>query len=96
MRFETGQTTVGTAGTAVQLNASASTMVKELQVKALAGNSGVVYVGGPTVSASTGWELSAGQTFTLTYQGETINANTFWVDAASSNDKVSWSMLVNG
>ena len=54
MRVETGQTTVSSAGTRVQLN-NVTNRVKFIKAKALAGNSGVAYVGVSDVASSTGY-----------------------------------------
>ena len=51
MRTVFGVTNVSSAGTAVQLN-NATNRVKYIKVKALAGNSGIAYVGGSDVSAT--------------------------------------------
>jgi len=97
VRFETGQTTVSTAGTAVQLNNSGSLM-HEVKVKALAGNSGLVYLGISTVSATTGYELGANQELTISFSplGGRVSASHLWVDAATNNDKISWYMVLSG
>ena len=59
MRTVFGVTNVSSAGTAVQLN-NATNRVKYIKVKALAGNSGIAYVGASDVSATANsYELSA-------------------------------------
>ena len=65
MRVETGQTTVSSAGTRVQLN-NVTNRVKFIKAKALAGNSGVAYVGISDVASTNGYELSAGNELELT------------------------------
>lgn len=97
MRIQTGMTTVSSAGTSVQLY-NVSNRVKSVTFKASAGNSGLVYIGTDTVSAATGFELSAGQETTWGFtplQGN-MPASTFYIDAATNNDKVSWMMILEG
>jgi hypothetical protein len=53
-----GQVTTN-AGTAVAL--TTSTAIKSVSVKALAANTGIVYVGTSSVSSSNGYELNAGE-----------------------------------
>ncbi len=69
-----------------------------MQFKALAGNSGLAYVGVSDVSASLGYELSAGNTVELNFGefGGSVPANIFYVDAATNNDKVCWLMIMEG
>ncbi len=97
MRVDSGTTNVGTAGTAVQVS-NVTNRVKRVMFKALAGNSGLAYVGESDVSASNGFELSAGNTITLNFGefGGSVPGNVFYVDAASNNDKVCWSMILEG
>lgn len=88
---------MSSAGTAVQVS-NVTNRVKYVQFKALAGNSGLTYVGESDVSASNGFELSAGNTETMNFGefGGSVPANVFYVDAASNNDKVSWNMILEG
>ena len=97
MRVDQGITNVPSAGTAVQL-LNATNRVKWMRFKALAGNSGLAYVGVSDVSASLGYELSAGNTVELNFGefGGSVPSNVFYVDAASNNDKVSWVMILEG
>ena len=66
--------------------------------KALAGNSGLAYVGVSDVSASLGYELSAGNEVELNLGefGGSGPANIFYADAATNNDKVCWVMILEG
>ena len=95
MRVDVGITNVGTAGTAVQIS-NVTNRVKYIKFKALAGNSGLTYMGVSDVSASIGYELSAGNEVELNFGefGGSVPANVFYVDAASNNDKVSWVMIL--
>ena len=97
MRVQTGVLTVSTAGTAVVSDNTAN-RVYEITFKALAGNSGLVYVGTDTVSAATGFELSAGQEKTLSLKtfGGSIPLNLFYANAATNNDKVAWVAILEG
>ena len=97
MRVQTGVITVATAGTAVVTD-NAANRVYEITFKALAGNSGLVYVGTDTVSDATGFELSPGQEKTLSLKtfGGSIPLNLFYANAATNNDKVSWIAILEG
>ena len=97
MRVASGITNVGTAGTAVQVS-NVTSRVKYVEFKALAANSGLAYVGESDVSASNGFELSAGNTKVMNFGefGGSGPANVFYVDVATNNDKVSWSMILEG
>jgi len=97
MRLDAGATNVSSAGTAVQVN-NVTNRVKWVQFKALAANSGITYVGVSDVSASIGYELSAGNTVELNFGefGGSVPMNIFYVDAATNNDKVAWLMILEG
>ena len=97
MRVDQGITNVSSAGTAVQL-LNTTNRVKWVGFKALAGNSGLAYVGVSDVSASLGYEVSAGNSVELNFGefGGSVPANVFYADAASNNDKVAWIMILEG
>ena len=97
MRVDAGVTTVTSAGTAVQV-LNATNRVKYLKLKALAGNSDLAYVGISDVSASIGYELSAGNEIDLNFGefGGSVPANVFYADAATNGDKVCWMMILEG
>jgi len=97
MILDAGTTTVSSAGTAVQL-ANVANRVLWIKAKALAANSGIAYLGVSDVSATNGYELSAGNTLTRNFGdfGGSVPANIFYVDSASNNDKVAWSMILEG
>ena len=97
MKVDQGITNVSSAGTAVQVN-NVTNRVKWARFKALAGNSGLTYVGVSDVSASLGYELSAGNTVELNFGefGGSVPANVFYVDTATNNDKVAWIMVLEG
>lgn len=58
-----GKTTVTTAGTRVAL--AGSTTVKSVTIKALAANTGTMYVGNATVASTNGFALAAGDTISM-------------------------------
>ena len=97
MRLDAGVTNVSSAGTAVIVN-NVTNRVKWVQFKALAANSGITYVGVSDVSASIGYELSAGNTVELNFGefGGSVPMNIFYVDAATNIDKVAWLMILEG
>ena len=97
MIFDAGTTTVTTSGTEVQIS-NVTNKVRWIQVKALAANSGISYLGVSDVSTTNGYELSAGNTLEINFgeQGGTVAFSTFYVDVASSGDKVSWVVILDG
>ena len=97
MIFDSGTTNVATAGTEVQISNTAN-KVRWIKVKALAGNSNKVYLGVSDVTASNGYELSAGNEVEINFgnQGGTVPFSVFYVDAATNNDKVCWSVILDG
>lgn len=80
-----GQTSVTTAGTAVAL-ASTQALVSGVTIKALAANTGIIYVGPSTVDSATGFELAVGEQIFL----EIANLSSVYIDAAVNGDGVSW------
>jgi hypothetical protein len=78
-----GQETVASAGTAEQLPAQAC---KSVSIKALAGNTGKIYVAGDYVDSSTGYELAAGESVDLCID----NVNRLYIDASVNGEGVSW------
>lgn len=85
-----GQTTVTTAGTAVQLSATEFRINGPLIVKGLDGNTGATYVGNDgagDVTASNGYELGAGDAVVFDYVGDLQD---IWVDSATDGDIVCW------
>ncbi len=85
---DSGQITVATAGAAVQGPATGGLLVA---VKALAGNTGLVYIGNDSagdVTSANGFELSAGEGVVVR---KSLDA--FWFDAATNGDKLSWLKL---
>ena len=97
MIFDSGTTNVASAGTRVQLS-NTTNRVRWIKVKALAGNSGMIYLGVSDVSASNGYELDSTNTIEINFaeSGGTIPFSPFYVDVASSGDKVSWVVVLDG
>jgi len=82
-----GQINIESAGT--EVSGPNVPLTNGAYIKALAGNTGKVYVGlhsDGTVSSSTGFELSAGNMVLIQVQ----NLNQLKFDAATSNDKFCW------
>jgi hypothetical protein len=85
-----GQITVTTHGTAVQ--GTATVKKGTYLIKALSGNSGLVYVGNDgagDVTSANGYELSAGDQIVVVVS----NLNGLWFDSASDGDKLCWLFL---
>lgn len=81
-----GQQTVNT--TAVQITASSVTPVNGIIVKALTNNSASIFIGGNTVTTSTGYELSPGEAISFT-----CNLNTLYIiSVASTTDKICYNV----
>lgn len=80
-----GSKTVATAGTRVQLS-TISVPCKKVIVQSLFANTGNVYLGDSTVSASNGLLLYPGSatSFTVT----PANLNLLWIDSALNNEGV--------
>ncbi len=85
--MRSGQVTVTTAGTAVQM-----TQVRgcEFEIKALPGNTGIMYVGtdntNAEVAATTGYALSKSESI-IVYADD---LSEFWLDSSVNGEKVCW------
>lgn len=88
MALVTGQkTSIGTS--AVQLTATSTKAVRGVEVKALAGNGAIVYVGDSGVTSSNGFQLSAGESvFIETVHGDVADPSLIYVIAASGSQGV--------
>ena len=97
MIFDSGTTTVATSGTEQQLS-NTTNRVRWIKAKALAANSGIAYFGVSDITTANGYELSAGNEIEINFAdvGGTIPFSTFYVDVASSGDKVSWVVVLDG
>ena len=80
-----GQETVDLAGTAQAIGGSQA-LLSGITVRALVGNTGLVYVGNASVDSTNGHELAAGVSVFI----EVDNVATIYVDAATNDDGVSW------
>lgn len=82
-----GKTSVTTAGTRVAL--AASTAVKSITIRALATNTGLIYVGSSSVSSSNGFQLSSDETVSL----DLDNLNKVNIDSAVNGEGVTYIYL---
>ena len=86
-----GQKTVTTAGTAVQLGTQK--INGPLMVKALLDNTGNIYVGNDgagDVTSANGMQLDSGEVIIFSYVG---SLESIWIDSSVNGEGVSWSML---
>lgn len=79
-----GKTTVSTAGTRVAL--AGATACKSVTIKALATNTGLIYVGNNTVASTNGLQLAPGESVSL----DIADLSTVNLDAANNNDGVTY------
>lgn len=93
MRFDSGTTDVPTAATPVQIS-NTNDKVASIAVKGLVGNTGKVYFGVDDVSKTNGWELSPGESVTVSFGDGSVAFNKFYVDAATSGDDVTWIVTI--
>jgi hypothetical protein len=82
--FHGNQVTVGTA--AVQLDLIGYEVRKSIKIKALAANTGKVYVGRPGVTTGRGYELSAGEELEL----KVDDLRNVWLIASAASQVVCW------
>jgi hypothetical protein len=83
--LQTGQKTVTTAGTRVALGDVV--VNSSLAIKALAANTGVIYLGDSTVSSTNGFQLAAGEIMLIQQAG---NLKDIYIDASANSQGVSW------
>ena len=97
MIFDAGTTTISTAGTEQRIS-NTTNRVLWLKAKALAANSGITYLGVSDVTATNGYELSAGNEIEIDFKaaGGTIAFSTIYVDAATNGDKVCGAVILDG
>ena len=97
MILDAGTTTVSTAGTEQRIH-NTNSRVLWLKAKALAANSGIAYLGVSDVTATNGYELSAGNEVEVNFKeaGGSVLASSIYVDTASSGDKVCWVVILEG
>ena len=97
MIFDAGTTTVSTAGSEQQIS-NTPNRVLWIKAKALAANSGIAYLGVSDVTATNGYELSAGNEIEISFKdaGGTIAFSSYYVDVATNGDKVCWAVILEG
>jgi hypothetical protein len=97
MILDVGTTTVSTAGTEQQLS-NTPNRVLWIKAKALAANSGIAYLGVSDVTATNGYELSAGNEIEIDFKGVggTVAFSSIYVDTATNGDKVCWAVILEG
>ena len=86
MILDAGTTVVSTAGTEQQIS-NTPNRVLWIKAKALAANSGITYVGVSDVTATNGYELSAGNEIEISFRE---------LGSASDGDKVCWVVVLEG
>lgn len=79
-----GQITVTTPGTSIQ--GGNVPLTNGVWIKALAANTGRMYIGYATGDNRTGFELSAGQAIIV----QVSNLNQLWFDASVGSEKICW------
>ncbi len=82
-----GQITVTTAGTEIQGGNIA--LDNGVYVRALTGNTGVVYVGNDgagAIASTNGYQLNKGEAVRI----QVANLNELWFDSATNGDKFCW------
>jgi hypothetical protein len=89
--------TITTAGTRVQLTSSVShRYCRSIYIEADDGNTGNIFVGDVTVSSTRyAATLAAEQGFSITVEGEYLDARTIYLDAATNGDIAQWSAICN-
>ena len=97
MILDGGTTTVSTAGSEQQISNTAN-RVLWIKAKALAANSGIAYIGVSDITATNGYELSAGNEVEINFRelGGSVAFSTIYVDTASNGDKVCWLVILEG
>ena len=97
MILDVGTTTVSTAGTEQQIH-NTNSRVLWLKAKALAANNGIAYLGVSDITATNGYELSAGNEIEINFRevGGSVLASTIYVDVATNGDKVCWAVILEG
>jgi len=97
MILDAGTTTVATAGSEQQIS-NTTNRVLWIKAKALAANSGIAYIGVSDITATNGYELSAGNEVEINFRelGGSVAFSTIYVDTASNGDKVCWLVILEG
>ena len=88
MKFQQGNKTVTSAGTAEAL-ASSDTLIKALTIKADEANTNKIYPGDSTVDNTYAGPLSAGDSLSLTWpEGDMGNLADIYIDADTNGEGV--------
>jgi len=97
MILDGGTTTVSTAGSEQQISNTAN-RVLWIKAKALAANSGIAYIGVSDITATNGYELSAGNEVEINFRelGGSVAFSSIYVDVATNGDKVCWLVVLDG
>jgi hypothetical protein len=97
MILDGGTTTVSTAGSEQQISNTAN-RVLWIKAKALAANSGIAYIGVSDITATNGYELSAGNEVEISFRelGGSVTFSSIYVDVATNGDKVCWLVVLDG
>jgi len=88
--FITGQGTIQTAGTSVELISTIKTYY--VIIRADINNTGTVYLGSRGVSTTTGYAINAGEAIALSIDN---TKKQVWMNGTAANDVVSWIALVD-
>lgn len=102
MRVDAFTVNVPTAGTRVQLHTGGGLNLRDkilwVRFRGRPLNTGTVYVGISDVAATNGWSLEngddAGLTLDFRAYGGSVEAQDFWVDAATNADKVEVAVIL--
>ena len=97
MILDAGTTTVATAGSEQQIS-NTTNRVLWIKAKALAANSGIAYLGVSDITATNGYELSAGNEVEINFRelGGSVAFSSIYVDTATNGDKVCWLVILEG
>jgi len=97
MILDAGTTTVATAGSEQQIS-NTTNRVLWIKAKALAANSGIAYIGVSDITATNGYELSAGNEVEINFRelGGSVAFSSIYVDVATNGDKVCWLVVLDG
>jgi hypothetical protein len=86
-----------TAGVRVPLSATKK-LVKKLKIKALAANTGIIYLGDVAVASTNGYQLAAGAEISLVdlfyKDGDTVDLNKVYIDSSVNAEGVSLVYIV--
>ena len=88
--FITGQSTMQTAGTPVEVISTIKTYY--IIIRADINNTGTIYLGSRGVSVTTGYAINAGEAIALSIDN---TKKQVWMNGTAANDVVSWMALVD-